>query len=219
MGSPEGDRDGNDNASPFGSDDVYMLRNQIAKLVVARSLQRQEEELLRLQVEVSPRIPPRTIPSFVLCPPLVVFAFLPLTTDCASAWSWLCVCVCLSVCCVRTAAFGDAQRIEAQHPKWLGVCIPGRRQSRRRRRRRKCRLRLARYPTTLGSDTFFQTSSVFGGRAGGGKSDAGKSAPKSSATALWHQRERDTGTRRGHRSIREEQRRQRERDRRELVQI
>lgn len=58
---------------------------------------------MRLQVAASPRIPPPTIPSFVLCPPLVVFAFLPLTTDCASAWSWLCVCVCLSVCCVRTA--------------------------------------------------------------------------------------------------------------------
>jgi hypothetical protein len=63
-----------------------MLGNQIAELVMARSLQRQEEELLRLQVAASPRIPPPTIPSFVLCP-LVVFAFLPLTTDCVSAWS------------------------------------------------------------------------------------------------------------------------------------
>jgi len=66
MGSPEGDRDGNDNTSLFGSDDVYMLRNQIAELVVARSLQRQEADLLRLQVAASPRIPPPTIPSFVL---------------------------------------------------------------------------------------------------------------------------------------------------------
>ena len=66
MGSPEGDRDGNDNTSLFGSDDVYMLRNQIAELVVARSLQRQEADLLRLQVAASPRIPPSTIPSFVL---------------------------------------------------------------------------------------------------------------------------------------------------------
>ena len=66
MGSPEGDRDGNDNDSPFGSDDVYMLRNQIAELVVARSLQRQDEEPLRLQVAASPRIPPPAIPSFVL---------------------------------------------------------------------------------------------------------------------------------------------------------
>jgi len=65
MGSLEGDSDGNDNASPFGSDDVYMLRNQIAELVVARSLQRQEADLLRLQVAASPRIPPHTIPSFV----------------------------------------------------------------------------------------------------------------------------------------------------------
>jgi hypothetical protein len=155
-----------------------------------------------------------------LRPPSLCFHFSPLRRIVqARGRGCVCVCVCLSVYCARTAAFGDAQRIEAQHPKWLGVYIPGRRQSRRRRRRRKCRLRLARYPTTLGSDTFFQTSSVFGGRAGGGKSDAGKSAPKSSATALWHQRERDTGTRRGHRSVREEQRRQRERDRRELEQI
>jgi hypothetical protein len=66
MGSPEGDHDGNDNTSLIGSDDVYMLRNQIAELVVARSLQRQEADLLRLQVAASPRIPPPTIPSFVL---------------------------------------------------------------------------------------------------------------------------------------------------------
>ena len=52
--------------SHCGADEVYMLRNQIAELVVARSLQRQEEELLRLQVAASPRIPPPTIPSFVL---------------------------------------------------------------------------------------------------------------------------------------------------------
>jgi hypothetical protein len=40
MGSPEGDRDRNDNTSLFGSDDVYMLRNQIAELVVTHSLRR-----------------------------------------------------------------------------------------------------------------------------------------------------------------------------------
>ena len=188
-----------------------MLRNQIAELVGGRALAPAGRSLASHSPSYHPLLcslpPPRCV---CISPPY----------DGLRERVVVVVCVCLSVCLLCAhRSFGDAQRIEAQHPKWLGVCIPGRRQSRRRRRRRKCRLRLARYPTTLGSDTFFQTSSVFGGRAGGGKSDAGKSAPKSSATALWHQRERDTGTRRGHRSIREEQRRQRERDRRELVQI
>ena len=99
MGSPEGDRDGNDNASPFGSDDVHMLRNQIAELVVARSLQRQEEELLRLQVAASPRIPPPTIPSFVLCPPSLCLHFFPLRRIVrARGRGCVCVRVCLSVC-------------------------------------------------------------------------------------------------------------------------
>ncbi len=93
MGSPEGDRDGNDNASPFGSDDVYMLRNQIAELVVARSLQRQEEELWRLQVAASPRIPPPTLFS---APPRCVCISPPY--DGLRERVVVVVCVCLSVC-------------------------------------------------------------------------------------------------------------------------
>ena len=127
-----------------------------------------------------------------LRPPSLCFHFSPLRRIVqARGRGCVCVCVCLSVYCARTAAFGDAQRIEAQHPKWLGVCIPGRRQSRRRRRRRKCRLRLARYPTTLGSDTFFQTSSVFGGRAGGGKVTQG-SQHRKAVQLLYGISERET---------------------------
>jgi hypothetical protein len=160
-----------------------MLRNQIAELVGGRALAPAGRSLASHSPSYHPLLcslpPPRCV---CISPPY----------DGLRERVVVVVCVCLSVCLLCAhRSFGDAQRIEAQHPKWLGVCIPGRRQSRRRRRRRKCRLRLARYPTTLGSDTFFQTSSVFGGRAGGGKVTQG-SQHRKAVQLLYGISERET---------------------------